>query len=386
MSSIRININGVKSANLNLRRAKNNISSLKSKINSLKYNMDLDLRECGNINSNFRKVSEIISSLENRLESIINVSNNGIERYKSVDKSLARYKGQAISGLVLNGLEIRPNNSYENLEGKEGILSKDTKDVKFEENDDKEGILSWLGLLFSNKLKSDEAKVSGSDRSETKAGNVSVSHEQSGGLLGYEAGITTSINGKGEDGTAYIGTKGEASGYIAKGKMTGSIGIASASSGIAIGSVGVSGEAQGVLFKDGKFNPQAALTVGAEAEGITGNIDGKLGSDKNNIHIGASGTVGTAKAEASCAIGLDGVGASAEVGAAVFKGEVKTGFTILGVNFDFTLEGEAMGVGAKVEAGILQSTNATGEQVTTLEIGGKLTALLGLGLNLKISW
>ena len=50
------------------------------------------------------------------------------------------------------------------------------------------------------------------------------------------------------------------------------------------------------------------------------------------------------------------------------------------------IEGEAIGIGAKAEAGITKSTNSSGEEITTLDMGAKITALAGLGLNLKISW
>jgi len=74
---------------------------------------------------------------------------------------------------------------------------------------------------------------------------------------------------------------------------------------------------------------------------------------------------------------MDGIGVGAGASAAVFKGEVKQGFTLFGVNFDVTAEGEALAVGAKANLGIDDNS---------FELGGKLSALAGLGLNLKINW
>lgn len=145
--------------------------------------MDSELKECGCINSKFRNVNEIINSIEVTLEMIINISDNSIEGYKSVDERLARYEARSSSEL------------------REEILPKDTKDDDFEDNYNKKEIGSWLVLLFGNKIKSIGAFDSRSRMSKTQVENFSVSHKESGSLLGYKAGITTSINNKLSDGT-----------------------------------------------------------------------------------------------------------------------------------------------------------------------------------------
>lgn len=174
-----------------------------------------------------------------------------------------------------------------------------------------------------------------------------------------------------------ITTKGELSGYVAKGQVEGQIGLLSGSAEVTAITGAVSGEAKAVLFENGVFNPELKLKAGAEATGLKGSVDTKFGTDDFNVHAGAEGSVGTASAEAEFAISKSGASLSAEAGAAVFKGEVKSGFEIFGITVDLSVEGEALAVGAKFEAGVDEDS---------IELGGKLSFLAGLGGKIKISW
>ena len=166
-------------------------------------------------------------------------------------------------------------------------------------------------------------------------------------------------------------------GYVGKGEVSGESGIFSGTleGTLLEGSAGA--EAKAALFSDGQFDPELSLTAKAEATGISGSAEGQIGNDDNNVHGTVEGAVGTASAEATGMIGMDGVGAHVEAGAAVFQGEVEGGFSIFGVNFDASIEGEALSVGAEADFGVTKDE---------IEVGGKLSFLAGLGLNLKISW
>lgn len=180
-----------------------------------------------------------------------------------------------------------------------------------------------------------------------------------------------------EKGRVGAGIEAGIEGYVAKGEVRSQIGLLSSTAQVTALTAGVQGEAKAVLFDKGKFDPKLKVGVNAEATALKGSVEKQFGTDDFNIHSGAEGKVGTAKAEATAFIGKEGVGAKAEAGAAVFKGEVKSGFSLFGINVDFSVEGEALSVGAKAEFGVKE-----GE----IKLGGKLSFLAGLGLNLKISW
>ncbi|HEX2947937.1 MAG TPA: hypothetical protein VHT96_18515 [Clostridia bacterium] len=166
-------------------------------------------------------------------------------------------------------------------------------------------------------------------------------------------------------------------GYIAKGEVSGNIGLLSGDASISAGEGKAVGYAECALFDEGRFDPNLALGAEAQVTGLKGEAGGQFGNEDYNLHTEAEGYVGVARAEAEGKLGLDGVSLKAEAGAAVVAGEVKGGFTVFGINFDVTAEGEALSIGAG--AGFEADEDS-------IELEGKLSALLGLGLKLKISW
>ena len=120
-----------------------------------------------------------------------------------------------------------------------------------------------------------------------------------------------------------------------------------------------------------------SLGAGAEASGATGEVGARFGTDDYNVHVGAEGTAGHAVAEAGASISDEGVSLKAEVGAAALEGEVEGGFTLFGFNVDVSASGAVGAVGAGGEFNV--TTNS-------VSIGGNIAALLGLGLNIKVSW
>lgn len=214
--------------------------------------------------------------------------------------------------------------------------------------------------------------------------------EAAGELLGIGASGSAHWNALGYElsGERYFGwneegdswgaaIKGEAEGYLLRGGAEGQWGLLSGDVEATLGQVGAYGEAKAVLFEDGTFHPEVSLGAGAEASGATGEINAQFGTDDYNVHVGAEGTAGHAVAEAGVSLSDEGVTLKAEVGAAALEGEVEGGFTIFGVNIDVSASGAvgAVGVGGEFNA----TTNS-------VSIGGNIAALLGLGLNIKISW
>ncbi len=144
------------------------------------------------------------------------------------------------------------------------------------------------------------------------------------------------------------------------------------------------------LFKDGVLSPQIYGKLGASAEGITGSANLGVGSEENNIHGKAEGTVGKAEVGAEAGIGrityedehgnqVSGYGVQGKVSAEAYavEGEVSCGFTLMGIDFDIGVEGKAGGAG--VEAG---------GQITTGGVSGSIGAGAGVGagLNVSIDW
>lgn len=171
--------------------------------------------------------------------------------------------------------------------------------------------------------------------------------------------------------------KGEVEGYLFQGGVEGQWGLLSGNVEAALGQIGAYGEVKAVLFEDGAFHPELSVNAGVEASGATGEVGVQFGTDDYNLHVGAEGTAGHAVAETEVSLSDEGVVLKGEVGAAALEGEVEGGFTIFGVNVDVSASGAvgAVGVGGEF--------SATTDSFT---IGGEIAALLGLGLNIKVSW
>lgn len=215
-----------------------------------------------------------------------------------------------------------------------------------------------------------DLKTSGSVKSwDTKAGTVDV-------LYG-KAGIENSANWDVKKGNVGVGVKASASGSAVHIENEGRAGIVKGGYEASVGTVKAEGKATLNVISSGEFNPKLEVSAKAEAQGVSGKLEGSLGSDDLNVHLKGEGTVGKAEAEAKIALSKDGIGGKAEVGAAVFSGKATGGVNIFGLKIDASIKGEALSVGAGAEFGVSDSS---------FEIGGKLSFLAGLGLKIKVSW
>lgn len=144
-----------------------------------------------------------------------------------------------------------------------------------------------------------------------------------------------------------------------------------------IGNVALSGSAKGVLFQNKKFQPELQAEVNASISAATGLISSRWRNDIMEAKASAKVDVGTAGVKAKAVINQEEITIKGEVGAAAAHGEVKGVINILGVTITATAEGELGGVGVK---GNFSTTS------NSFEIGGKISCLLGGGVNVKFEW
>lgn len=186
-----------------------------------------------------------------------------------------------------------------------------------------------------------------------------------------------------------LGAQGgiKADGYVLEGSAEGGIGGLHGSVKGEILTGSVSGGVGASLMKDGVFAPSLQGKVKAEGSVAHGEGEVHFGSDENNLHVNTEGDVLHGEVEGKAGIGVltqenaDGsvetvVGAEAKVSAEgyVFSGEVSGGFSIFGIKFDASVEGNALGAGFEA-----------GGSVTTNGISGNIGAGLGLGAGIEIS-
>lgn len=201
----------------------------------------------------------------------------------------------------------------------------------------------------------------------------------------------------------------DASAYALKGECTQTMlgGLAKYEAKGEVLSASGNAKAYASLSHNGIISPSAGAEAKASASVLKGEAEKRLGSDKNNVKLGAEGAVLTAAASAGVTVGaiqngsagdhnqkgsnvagtwvdVDkqdrgvayGVSAKAEAGAYIAKGEVKGGFSILGIEFEGSLGGK-IGAGAEV-----------GGSITTdfIDISAGISAILGVDVEVKIDW
>ncbi len=151
-----------------------------------------------------------------------------------------------------------------------------------------------------------------------------------------------------------------------------------ASAEFAIGNAELSGTAHGVLFDEQyRFHPEIQAQATAYASAISALIRMDWQNDLIRTQTSAQGEIATAYASGEARINQEEITLKGEVGAALAQGEVKGVLEVWGVSVTVSTEGEIGGVGI----GGAFSTSAD-----AFEIGGKLSCLLGMGINIRIDW
>lgn len=97
MSLIKVDINGVKNANLNLKKTKNTISSLNVEINKLRSDVNISFftyigpkTEIEEIVKKLTDARKIINNIEDDLGRLLSISESSIELYNGADESLVK--------------------------------------------------------------------------------------------------------------------------------------------------------------------------------------------------------------------------------------------------------------------------------------------------------
>lgn len=158
--------------------------------------------------------------------------------------------------------------------------------------------------------------------------------------------------------------KGEASASGAYGEATASGSVLSANAEVSAGA--------NLHIKDGIAYGEATASAAVMAAVASAKIDGQYGTEKNNVHAQAEGSVLEAAAEAKTGITVNENGTStitAKAGAEAYlaKGEVSGGFSLFGVKVDLGIEG---GIGVEAKAGGEVSTSGIELEVGLGPIGG----------------
>ncbi len=195
--------------------------------------------------------------------------------------------------------------------------------------------------------------------------------------LNYKLKVENLVEWDVKKGNIGAGVEASAGGSLLKISDEGSVGIASGKYEVSVGAAKGKAKAKLNFISNGKIKPSAELELKAEAHAIEGKVEGSLGNDDFDVHAKGEGAVGVAKAEAKFALGKGGIGGKAEVGVAAASGKATCGFKVFGIKVDASIKGEAGALGAEAEFGV---TNKS------VEVGGKLSFLAGLGLKIKISW
>ena len=206
-------------------------------------------------------------------------------------------------------------------------------------------------------------------------GGISTSASAQGDLLGWSYDVSPSK----------VGIEG----HVAKGEVSGALGLLSGSLGGSVGNIGAKGTLKAGLFDDdGKFTPGLNLAGKAGVSVLSGEAGVKFGSDTFNGHGKAEGKVLSASVKGEVGAGvltkekngkeINVLGVKGEVGAEanVAQGELSGGFTLFGIDIDASVSGK-IGAGAKA-----------GGSVTTSGLSLDLGAALGLGagISIDIDW
>lgn len=146
---------------------------------------------------------------------------------------------------------------------------------------------------------------------------------------------------------------------------------------LSVGNAEISGSFKAALKKDGVFDPNVTLQVGAEASAAKGEISARYVHEYGEIKGSMRGEVGVASAKAKAVITKKEVTIEGEVGAAAVRGEATGKISLFGITITGSVSGEVGSVGA---SGKFSTTS------DSVEFGGHLSFLFGAGFNLKIDY
>lgn len=370
------------------------LNSLAGEIERVQRNLSFNVKSRARISSQLSSLSKVTQRNADRMSSLASVLSNAAGTYSSTEKR--------ISGNV-NGTSLKKDGNSNASNRLYNIIN------GFNISD----VFPWFMQLLKNMLtKVGKISSTGKNGSTTAwdklaegidSAMFSGAVSASGSIFGYASAISLSGNALGgsasikggaswnlDDGDAGANYSVNGEVHAAQGKIAGKIGSLGGDANLTVGKIGASGEVGVTLFKDGKLNPSIEAGLSAEAKGLEGEGNIKLGSEDNNLHGKAEGTLFGAEANASAGAGkityensngktVSGYGVKGEVGAEAYlaEGKLSGGFNLFGVEIDASVSGKAGGAGAEA-----------GGHITTNGVSGKIGAGLGVGggVEINIDW
>ena len=377
MATIKINVGSVIGLSDQIQRAKSTVSSVRSSVNTLKSQVDGRIQNRNNIASRFQSITNQLSTVETKISRIKSTVENGANKYYTIDTQVQSWR---------NGVNGRFASLGAVGAGITGIIN--TAAVQSADVDSKENSDSTFVKILKDDWKLEGAVLAGSSTITGTIIGFDSSGTAEGELIGGSIKTKSQAKWKPSKGEAVIEKSLEAEGHLAKGSLSGNIGLLGGEIEGTVGSVGATGKIGATLFKDGKFSPTLDAKLKAEAAAAKGSAKVEFGNDDFDAHGKASGTLLGAEAEASGSVGKitykdettgqtkTEFGVKGKVGAEAYlaQGKVSGGFTLFGIKIDAGVSGKAGGAGVTAEG-----------KVTTGGISGKVGAGLGLGAGLEIS-
>lgn len=383
MSLTKINVGSVVGLSPTVMSAYNNVSYVKNSFNSTRSHIDSKILSRNNIGNRLSNISNQLNNIGYRILDIKNTVENGANEYYRTDVRIIGMKNT----IIHNVSEVGRASGLYNTIGSE-IAKQALEKEKAEEKDSSE-------FSFEKFLK-DDWKLEAAILSGKKTGSGSflglkTEGTAEGDFIGGSIETKSKAKWNPKDGEIGIEKDIEAEGHVAKGKLEGSIGYLAGEIDGSVGNVGAVGTIGATLMKDNKFVPSVEIGGKAEASVAKGNAEIRNGTEENNIHIGANGSVLDASAEAKSSVGFIkvedpqthklktkfGIEGKAGAEACAAKGEISGGISIFGIKIEAGVSGKAGAVGAGV-----------GGSLTTGGVSGKIDAalVLGLGVEINIDW
>ena len=204
-------------------------------------------------------------------------------------------------------------------------------------------------------------------------------------LLGYKTTDKEGLKFNLTEGDLYAYKKVGLEGYLTKASIENKLGVFSGKSSAELLHFDTDFGGEITLFKDGKFSPNVSIGGSAEGSVLHLETEYQVGTDDLNYHLEGEADVlgGEVKADAGLGYSYENgelqFEAKVEGGAEVYalKGEAKTGFTIFGIDVDVSVEGKLGAAGGTFSAGVTEDG---------FNLGGGLSALLGVEANLNVDW
>lgn len=395
MSSFEVKLSSLLVEQKNLNTVALQLASISMQITDITARLSVKSSSISGVKKNLRSISSTTSEKSKNLKGMSSAVSDIAVVYRSADQQITGYGGgmanillaKNISSLLQyfadgngvirnvfetlgsNGLfQLGENNSLFSLFGKDGTLITSVDWNKWDV-----GNLSASGALLS---------ILG----KAEWGDISIENIVS--VLKGKAKGNAFADFSLKNGNIGAGANGNASFSVLEGQLSGSLGDYLKGAGALAALTGsVGGRAGSQLFRDGKLDPGIYAIAEGTVHGIKAEGNTTLGTEKNNIHNSAEGSIGYADGKAGIgagylgtdADGKDVYGAVAELGgeAYVFHGEVESGLEILGIDVDVTLSGGLFGA----EAGVGASYTNQG-----IDIGAGLGLGGGVGLDLSVDW